>query len=105
MKTSVNKCFITSFMNDFNQECLINKSACFQSENLSCIDLTLATKKELFKNSEVIQVEISDHHSFVVTSLKSRFVKDNAKTKICRDYGKFNMDASKEDLDFKEDLV
>ena len=54
----------------FNLECLTNKLTCFKSENLSCIDLILTNKKELLKHSEVTQVEISYHHSFIVTSLK-----------------------------------
>ena len=32
----------------------------------------LTNKKELFKNSNVLEVGISDHHSFVVTALKSK---------------------------------
>ena len=38
-----------------------------------------------------MQGGISDHHSFVVTSLKSQLVKGNAKTKISWGYSKFNI--------------
>ena len=85
-------------MNTFNLECLINKPTYLQSEIPSCIDLTLTNKKELFKHSEVNQVGISDHNSFVVTSSKIQLVKGNAKTKIYRDYSTFNMEAFKKDL-------
>ena len=63
----------------------MKKPTCFQSENLSCINLILTSKKELFKHSEAIQVGMFDHHSFVVRSLKSQLVKGNAKTKVYRD--------------------
>ena len=62
-------------MNTFNLECLITKSSCFRSENPSCLGLILTNKRELLKHSDVIQIRISDHHSFVVTSLKSQLVK------------------------------
>ena len=41
----------------------------------------LISKKELFQHSEVIQVGISDRHSFIVISLKNQVAKGNAKTK------------------------
>lgn len=50
------------------------------------------------KHSEVNEVGISDHNSFVVTSSKSQLVKGNAKTKIYTDYSTFNMEAFKKDL-------
>ena len=86
---------ITKILNTFNLECLLNKPICFQSENLSYIDLILTNTKDLFKYSEVIQVVIFDHHSFVVTSIKIQLVKGNAKIKIYRDNSKLNMYAFK----------
>ena len=41
---------------------------------------------------------ISDHHSLIVTALKSLLLKGNAKTKLYRDYSSFSMDHFKEDL-------
>ena len=67
------------FMNAFNLEYLINNPVCFQSENLWCTDLILINKKELLKHLEVIQLGISDHHGFAVTSLKIQFVKGRGK--------------------------
>ena len=89
------------FMNSFRLECLIKKPTCFQSKNPSCIDLILTNKKDLFKNSNVLEVGISDHHSLIITALKSQLVKGNAKTKLYRDYIEFNVDNFKAELDHK----
>ena len=61
----------------------------------------MTNKKDLFKNSNVLEVGISDHHSLIITALKSQLVKENAKTKLYRDYSEFNMDNSKAELDNK----
>ena len=50
---------------------LDQKPTCFQSNNPKCIDLILINKKDYFKNSNVLEVEISDHHSLLITALKS----------------------------------
>ena len=55
------------FMNSFGLECLIKKPTCFQSKNPSCIDLILTDKNDLFKNSNVLEVGISDHNSLIIT--------------------------------------
>ena len=86
------------FMNKFNLESLINKP-CFQSANLTCIDFILTNKKTLFKNSNVLEVGISDHHSFITTALRTQLIKGNAKMKMYRDYKTFNIDFSKETLE------
>ena len=44
----------------------------FQSAHPDCIDITLT---KVNKNSKVLKVEISDHHSFIVTPLKSQLIK------------------------------
>ena len=67
------------FINSLDLECLIKKPTCFQSKNPSCIDLILTNKKELFKNWNVLEGAISDHHSLIITALKSQLVKGNAK--------------------------
>ena len=89
------------FMNSFGLECLIKKPMCFQSKNPSCIDLILTNNKDLFKYSNVLEVGISDHHSLIITALKSQLVKGNEKTKLYRDYSEFSMDNSKAELDDK----
>ena len=79
------------FINTFDLECFIKKPTCFQSTSPSCIDLILTNKKEFFKNSDVLEVGISDHHSLIVTALRSQLVKGNAKTKLYRDYNSFDI--------------
>ena len=66
-------------------ECLIKKPTYFQSAKPNSIDLILTNKKELFKNSNVLEVRISNHHSFIVTALKSELIKGNEKMKLYRD--------------------
>ena len=79
------------FMNTSDLECLIKKPTCFQSDGPSCIDLISTNKKEFFKNSNVLEVGISDHHCLIVTALRSQLVKGKAKTKLHRDYNLSNI--------------
>ena len=89
------------FMNSFGLESLIKKPTCFQSKNPSCIDLILTNKNYLLKNSNVLEVGISDHHGLIITALKSQLVKGNAKRKLYRDYSEFNMNSFRAELDDK----
>ena len=73
------------FISTFDMECLINKPTCFQSAKPNCIDLILTNKKELIKNSNVLEVGISDHYTFIVTTLKSKLIKGISKMKLYRD--------------------
>ena len=88
-----------NFMSTFDLEYLIKKPTCFQSSYPTCIDLTVTNKKELSKNTDVIEVGISYQHSLIVTALKSQLPKGNTKTKLHRHYSSFNTDHFKEDLD------
>ena len=54
-------------------------------------------KKSLFKNSNVLEVGISNHHSFITTALRTQLIKGNAKKKMYRDYKTFNIDFFKRD--------
>ena len=45
-----------------------------------------------------LQVGISDHHSLIITALKSQLVKGNAKTKLYGDDSECNMDNFKAEL-------
>ena len=105
--TIENKNLVEVFMNSFSLECLIKKPACFHSKNPSCIDLILTNKKNLFKNSNALEVGILDYRSLILTALKNQLVKGNAKTKLYRDYSEFNMDNFKAELDdkLKSDVV
>ena len=86
-------------MNTFNLDSLINKPTCFQSTNPTCIDLILTNKKSLFKNSNVLEVRISNHHSFITTALRSQLIKGNTKMKMYRDYKTFNTELLIRDLE------
>ena len=48
-----------------------------------------------------MEVEISDHHSLIITALKSQLVRGSAKTKLYPDCSEFNMDNFKAELDHK----
>ena len=89
---------LENFMSTFDLEYLIKKPTCFQSSNPTCIDLILTIKKDFFKNTDLIEVEISDHHCLIVTALKSLPLKKNAKTKLYQDYSSFSIDHFEEDL-------
>ena len=95
---TVNNKNLGVFMNTFNLESLINKPTCFQSANLTYIDLILTNKKSLFKNSNVLEVRISDHHSFITTVLRIQIIKENAKMKMYRDYKTFNIELFKREI-------
>ena len=86
------------FMTTFDLH-LMKKPTCFQSTSPSCTDLILTNRKELFKNSDVLEVGISDHHSLIGTALRCQLVKSKTKTKLYRDYISFDIKLFKEDLD------
>ena len=96
---TINNKSLKNFMTTFDLEYLINKPTCFQSSNPTCIDLIWTNKQESFKNTDVIEGGISDHHNLIVTALKSQLLKGNAKTKLYRDYKSFNIDHFKKDFD------
>ena len=66
---------LETFMATFDLKCLINEPTCFQSANGKCIDLILTNRKNLFKKSNVIEVGISDHHSFIMTPIHDKIIK------------------------------
>ena len=86
------------FMTTFDLH-LMKKPTCFQSTSPSCTDLILTNRKELFKNSDVLEVGISDHHSLIGTALRCQLVKSKTKTKLYRDYISFDIKLFEEDLD------
>ena len=56
---------------------------------------------DIFKNSNLLEVGTSDHHSFIIAVLKSHPVKGNAKAKLYRDHSEFSVDNFKAELDGK----
>ena len=85
-------------MSCFYLESLIKAPTCFQSINLSCTELFLTNKKNFFKNPNVLKVGISDHHNFVLTALKTQFIKGSPKVKCYRSYKIFDIETSKTEL-------
>lgn len=69
---------LDTFMGCFGLESLINAPTCFRR----CIDLILANKKNFFKNSNILEVGISDRHNLVLTVLRSKFIKASLKMKF-----------------------
>ena len=49
----------------------------------------------------MLEVGISDDHSFIITALKSQLATGNTKAKLYRDYSEFNMSNFKSELDDK----
>ena len=56
-------------------------------------------QERTFKNNDVFEVGIFDHHNFIVKTLKSQLLKENAKTKLYQDYNPFSLEFFKEDLE------
>ena len=61
-------------MNTFDLKCLIKKPTCFQPNNTSYIDFILTNKAEIFINSNVFEVGISDCHTLIMTALRNQLV-------------------------------
>ena len=64
----------------FNIKSLISSPRCFQSINLTCIDLILTNQEDLFSNSNTCEVGISNHHHLVSTMLNKKISKGSTKT-------------------------
>ena len=95
---TVNNKNVGVFMITSGLESLINKPACFQSANPTSINLILTNKKTLFKNSNVLEVGISDHHSFIPTALRTQLIKVNTTMKMYRDYKTLNIELLKREI-------
>ena len=74
LNTTIKNKILYVFMSSFGLKCLTKNPMCYQSKNLSCIDLILTNKTDLFKNSNALGFEILDHCSFIITALKSQLV-------------------------------
>lgn len=70
----------------------LEKPTRFESAHPNFIDLILTNKILFFKNCNVLEVRISDHHNFTDAVLKSQLIKGNAKIKKFRDYISFQME-------------
>ena len=66
---TINNKRLQNVMTTFDLECLIKKPTCFQSSNRTCVDLILTSKKEFVKNTDVIEVGISNLFSVFKSNL------------------------------------
>ena len=70
---------------------LIKESICFKTpENLTCIDLILTNMPLSFKNTYVIETELSDFHKMVVAMMKTHFPKMKPQVISYRKYKDFH---------------
>ena len=63
---------LEELLNLFNLKSLISSPTCFQSTNPTRIDLILTNQEDLFRNSNMCEVGISDHHHLLSTMLKKK---------------------------------
>tara|TARA_B110001454_G_C12716814_1_gene432912 strand:- start:83 stop:3097 length:3015 start_codon:yes stop_codon:yes gene_type:complete len=101
---------LKQFCESYSLSNLIKQPTCFQSENPTSIDLILTNKKEYFMHTKSIVNGLSDHHSIVMTMLKTqlskiepteikyRSFKDFDEIAYCRDLGH-----ALEKIDFDQD--
>ena len=77
-----------------------NQTTCHQSKIVTCIDLVLGNKKNLFKLSDNFEIGLSDHHMFISTIMKSENFKGTPQ-KLYRSYKNFNLDVFNNALKMK----
>ena len=90
-----NSCMKDSPMKTFGEiyklRNLINEPICFKNpENPTCIDLILTNKPLSFKNTYVIETELSDFHKMVVAMMKTHFPKMKPQVISYRKYKDFH---------------
>ena len=62
---------------------IIKDPTCLKSSNPSCIDNFYANKNTMFLSSSTVETDISDHHSWICTMLRSTFkVQQNLYTTV-----------------------
>ena len=102
-----NSCMEDSPMKTFAEiyklQNLIKEPTCFKNpENPTCIDLILTNKPLSFKNTYVIETELSDFHKMVLAVLKMHFPKMKPQVITYRKYKDFHnetfLDSLKQEL-------
>ena len=81
-----------------NLKSLISSPKCFQSTNPTRIDLILKSKEDLFSNSTMRDVGISDKNHFISTMLNKKISKGSTISLYYRDYNKFEENKFAKDL-------
>ena len=70
---------------------LIKEPTCFKNpDKLTCIDLILTNRPNLFQHSSTFETDISDFHLLTVTEFKMGFQKLKSKVIVYRDYKNFD---------------
>ena len=59
----------------------IDSTSFKNSKNPSCTDLFLTNFKPSFMKTNVFEIEISDHHKIISTTMKLPFTRESPKTK------------------------
>ena len=89
---------ITTFMEIYQVQTLIQQITCFTSDNPTCIDLILTNRPFAFQNSGTMETGLLDFHSMIVTILKGGFMKRGPRIVLYRDYSKFDKDSFRQAL-------
>jgi exonuclease III/predicted transport protein len=82
---------IEDFIEERNAKNLVKEDTCFMSTvNPSCIDVLITNSNLSFQNTTNIWTGLSDHHTMVVTVMKTTFPKLPPRIIEYRDYKKFD---------------
>ena len=95
--TEVTQTSMKVFCDSYEFKSLIKDATCYKNpENPSCIDLILTNNPNSFRNSEAIDIGLSDFHKMTVTVMKTTFEKLKPNIIHCRDYRKSSNDKFRE---------
>ena len=88
-------------MFSFDLESLIDSPTCYESINITCIDLILTNKKNHFMKSVTFETGLCDHHKLITTILRKAISKGNLKKMFYRDYKRFDQKKFENELKLK----
>ena len=83
---------------DHELSALISEPICFKSIDPTCTGNFLTSKKAHFVNTLTFETDVSDHHKFIGTMLRSTFVKGKPKKVFYRCYKNFDNEKFEEEL-------
>ena len=91
---------VSSFSDTYDLKSLTKEPTCYKNPNEpSCIDLMLTNKPQSFRQSCVIETDLSDFHRMTATVMKTNFEKFQSRVVNYRDYKYF------ENVRFRADLL
>ena len=82
---------LSTLLQLFSLNALINSPTCYQSHIPTCIDHILTNQKSLFKCFKTFETGLSDQHKLISTTIKSGSFKDLPKKKTHRGYKNFGI--------------